>query len=110
MKYSVAPVGEVAVKVKDGKGLPTLVDGLQKLSMSDPPVICTTEEYGEHIIAGCGELRVGSCVKDLRDEDAQCEFTESDPVVSYREMLEKAHNIAVMKYSVSPVGDRKSVV
>jgi elongation factor 2 len=70
MKYSVSPVGEVAVKIKDGKGMPTLVEGLEKLPTSDPPVICTTEENGEHIIAGCGELHVGSCVKDLPDEHA----------------------------------------
>ncbi len=42
--YSVSPVVKVAVKVKDGKGLPELVDGLKKLSKSDPLVICTTEE------------------------------------------------------------------
>merc|ERR1712194_119195 len=51
MKYSVSPVVKVAVKVKDGKELPKLVDGLKKLSKSDPLVICTTEENGEHIIA-----------------------------------------------------------
>ena len=38
-----SPVVEVAVKVKDGKGLPKLVDGLKKLSESDPLVICATQ-------------------------------------------------------------------
>merc|ERR1712093_821635 len=52
MKYSVSPVVKVAVKVKDGKELPKLVEGLKKLSKSDPLVVCTTEESGEHIIAG----------------------------------------------------------
>lgn len=87
MKYSVSPVVKVAVKVKDGKELPKLVEGLKKLSKSDPLVVCTTEESGEHIIAGCGELHVEICLKDLRDEYAQCEFTVSDPVVSYRETV-----------------------
>merc|ERR1712238_146055 len=87
MKYSVSPVVKVAVKVKDGKDLPKLVDGLKKLSKSDPLVICTTEESGEHVIAGCGELHVEICLKDLREEYAQCEFTVSDPVVSYRETV-----------------------
>ncbi|CAE8743338.1 unnamed protein product [Polarella glacialis] len=36
MKYSVSPVVKVAVKPKDGKDLPKLVDGLKKLSKSDP--------------------------------------------------------------------------
>merc|ERR1711920_813142 len=87
MKYSVSPVVKVAVKPKDGKDLPKLVEGLKKLSKSDPLVVCTTEESGEHVIAGCGELHVEICLKDLRDEYAQCDFTVSDPVVSYRETV-----------------------
>merc|ERR1712176_981494 len=81
MKYSVSPVVKVAVRAKDGKDLPKLVDGLKKLSKSDPLVVCTTEESGEHVIAGCGELHVEICLKDLREEYAQCEFTVGDPVV-----------------------------
>merc|ERR1712093_160161 len=87
MKYSVSPVVKVAVKAKDGKDLPKLVEGLKKLSKSDPLVVCTTEESGEHVIAGCGELHVEICLKDLREEYAQCEFTIGDPVVSYRETV-----------------------
>merc|ERR1719386_298815 len=88
MKYSVSPVVKVAVKCKDGKDLPKLVEGLKKLSKSDPLVVCTTEESGEHVIAGCGELHVEICLKDLRDEYAQCDFVMSDPVVSYRETVQ----------------------
>merc|ERR1711966_422501 len=87
MKYSVSPVVKVAVKAKDGKDLPKLVEGLKKLSKSDPLVVCTTEESGEHVIAGCGELHVEICLKDLREEYAQCDFVMSDPVVSYRETV-----------------------
>jgi len=42
-----------------------LVEGLKKLSKSDPLVVVSTEETGEHIIAGCGELHVEICVHDL---------------------------------------------
>merc|ERR1712014_232067 len=87
MKYSVSPVVKIAVKAKDGKELPKLVEGLKKLSKSDPLVVCTTEESGEHVIAGCGELHVEICLKDLREEYAQCDFAVSDPVVSYRETV-----------------------
>merc|ERR1719181_1140838 len=87
MKYSVSPVVKVAVKIKDGKDLPKLVEGLKKLSKSDPLVVCTTEENGEHVIAGCGELHVEICLKDLREEYAQCDFVMSDPVVAYRETV-----------------------
>merc|ERR1712066_613082 len=89
MKYSVSPVVKVAVRAKDGKDLPKLVDGLKKLSKSDPLVICTTEESGEHVIAGCGELHVEICLKDLREEYAQCDFIVGDPVVSYRETVQE---------------------
>ncbi|CAK9019490.1 Elongation factor 2 (EF-2) [Durusdinium trenchii] len=87
MKYSVSPVVKVAVKPKDGKDLPKLVEGMKKLSKSDQLVVCSVEESGEHVIAGCGELHVEICLKDLREEFAQCDFTVSDPVVSYRETV-----------------------
>merc|ERR1719460_1021784 len=87
MKYSVSPVVKVAVKPKDGKDLPKLVEGLKKLSKSDPLVVCSIEESGEHVIAGCGELHVEICLKDLREEYAQCDFSIGDPVVSYRETV-----------------------
>merc|ERR1712038_1554041 len=87
MKYSVSPVVKVAVKVKDGKELPKLVEGLKKLSKSDPLVVCTTEESGEHVIAGCGELHVEICLKDLEEEYAKCPIKKGDPVVSYKETV-----------------------
>jgi len=65
MKYSVSPVVRVAVAPKNAADLPKLVDGLKKLSKSDPLVVCTTEENGQNVIAGCGELHVEICLKDL---------------------------------------------
>jgi len=99
MKFSVSPVVKVAVKVKDGKELPKLVEGLKKLSKSDPLVVCTTEESGEHVIAGCGELHVEICLKDLREEYAQCDFIVSDPVVSYRETVTETSNVTCLSKS-----------
>jgi elongation factor 2 len=64
-----------------------LVEGLKKLSKSDPLVLCYTEESGEHIIAGCGELHVEICLKDLVDEYAKIEIKKSDPVVTYKETV-----------------------
>merc|ERR1719198_562612 len=99
MKYSVSPVVKVAVKPKDGKDLPKLVEGLKKLSKSDPLVVCTTEESGEHVIAGCGELHVEICLKDLKDEYAQCDFVVSDPVVSYRETVNETSSVTCLAKS-----------
>merc|ERR1712242_229335 len=99
MKYSVSPVVKVAVRAKDGKDLPKLVEGLKKLSKSDPLVVCTTEESGEHVIAGCGELHVEICLKDLREEYAQCDFSVSDPVVSYRETVNETSTVTCLAKS-----------
>lgn len=40
MKYSVSPVVRVAVDVKNASDLPKLVEGMKKLSKSDPLVLC----------------------------------------------------------------------
>jgi elongation factor 2 len=87
MKYSVSPVVRVAVDVKNAADLPKLVEGLKKLSKSDPLVQCITEASGEHIIAGCGELHVEICLKDLIEEYAKCDIKKGDPVVTYKETV-----------------------
>lgn len=87
MKYSVSPVVRVAVEVKNANDLPKLVEGLKKLSKSDPLVQCITEETGEHIIAGCGELHVEICLKDLEEEYAKVPIKKGDPVVTYKETV-----------------------
>merc|ERR1712165_140742 len=92
MEYSVSPVVRVAVEVKNASDLPKLVEGLRKLSKSDPLVVCTTEESGEHVIAGCGELHVEICLKDLEEEYAKCPIKKGDPVVSYRETVGELSN------------------
>jgi len=89
MKYSVSPVVRVAVDVKNANDLPKLVEGLKKLSKSDPLVVCTTEESGEHIIAGCGELHIEICLKDLVEEYAKCDIKKGDPVVTYKETVKE---------------------
>ena len=92
MKFSVSPVVRVAVEVKNASDLPKLVEGLRKLSKSDPLVVCTTEESGEHIIAGCGELHVEICLKDLEEEYAKVPLKKGNPVVSYKETVTELSN------------------
>jgi elongation factor 2 len=87
MKFSVSPVVRVAVEVKNASDLPKLVEGLRKLAKSDPLVVITTESNGEHIIAGCGELHVEICLKDLEEDFAKCELKKGNPVVSYKETV-----------------------
>ena len=66
MKFSGSPVVRVAVQCKVASDLPKLVEGLKRLSKSDPMVVCTIEESGEHIVAGAGELHLEICLKDLQ--------------------------------------------
>ncbi|XP_038071560.1 elongation factor 2-like [Patiria miniata] len=90
MKFSVSPVVRVAVEAKDPSQLPKLVEGLKRLSKSDPMVQCIIEESGEHIVAGAGELHLEICLKDLEEDHACIPLKKSLPVVSYRETVETA--------------------
>merc|ERR1712159_540584 len=87
MKFSVSPVVRVAVEPKHPSDLPKLVEGLKRLSKSDPCVLCLTEETGEHIVAGAGELHLEICLKDLQEDFMGCAVNISPPVVSYRETV-----------------------
>lgn len=100
MKFSVSPVVRVAVECKAASDLPKLVDGLKRLSRSDPMVQCTIEETGEHIIAGAGELHLEICLKDLQDEFmGGAEIKVSPPVVSFRETISAPSDHIVMSKS-----------
>jgi len=92
MKFSVSPVVRVAVEPKNPQDLPKLVEGLKRLAKSDPMVLCMTEESGEHIIAGAGELHLEICLKDLEEDHACIPLKKSDPVVSYRESVSAESN------------------
>jgi len=99
MKFSVSPVVRVAVEPKNPSELPKLVEGLKRLSKSDPCVQCYIEESGEHIVAGAGELHLEICLKDLAEEFAGIELRTSDPVVSYRETVSDESDIVCLSKS-----------
>merc|ERR1712071_43212 len=100
MKFSVSPVVRVAVEAKNPADLPKLVEGLKRLSKSDPMVVIQTAESGEHIIAGAGELHLEICLNDLEEDHACVPIKKSDPVVSYRETV--AEESDMMCLSKSP--------
>lgn len=87
MKFSVSPVVQVAVEVKNPNDLPKLVEGMKRLSKSDPCVLCYTADTGEHIVAGAGELHLEICLKDLEEDHAGVPLKVSEPVVAYRETI-----------------------
>jgi elongation factor 2 len=87
MKFSVSPVVQRSVEVKNANDLPKLVEGLKRLSKSDPCVLTYINESGDHIVAGAGELHLEICLKDLEEDHAGVPLKFSDPVVQYRETV-----------------------
>jgi len=57
------------------------------LCKSDPLVVTTVSESGDHEIGAAGELHMEICLKDLEEDHAQCELIKTDPIVTYRESI-----------------------
>ena len=90
MKFSVSPVVRVAVEPRSAGDLPKLVEGLKRLAKSDPMVVISHSETGEHIIAGAGELHLEICLKDLQEDYMKgTKVNVSPPVVAYREFAQE---------------------
>lgn len=97
MKFSVSPIVQVAVTPKNPSELPKLVEGLKKLSKSDPSVQCFISESGDHIVAGVGELHIEICLNDLRDF-MKSDIKVSQPIVPLREtVLSTSNQICLAK-------------
>lgn len=99
MKFSVSPVVQRSVEVKNANDLPKLVEGLKRLSKSDPCVLTLINEAGDHIVAGAGELHLEICLKDLEEDHAGVPLKISDPVVSYRESVGELSSITALSKS-----------
>ena len=99
MKFSVSPVVRIAVEAKNPASLPKLVEGLKRLTKSDPMVQCIIEESREHIIVRAGELHLEICLKDLEEDHACILIKKSDPVVSYWETVSKESNVLCLSKS-----------
>ncbi|PWY72632.1 P-loop containing nucleoside triphosphate hydrolase protein [Aspergillus eucalypticola CBS 122712] len=100
MKFSVMPVVQRSVAVKNAHDLPKLVEGLKRLSKSDPCVLTMTNNSGEYIIAGTGELHLEICLKDLEEDHAGVPLNLSDPVVhQYRETVSAQSSITALSKS-----------
>ena len=99
MKFSVSPVVQRAVEVKNANDLPKLVEGLKRLSKSDPCVQSWIAESGEHIVAGAGELHLEICLNDLENEHAGIPLRISDPVVGYRETVQAESSMTALSKS-----------
>merc|ERR1712166_758023 len=75
-------------RTKEPIHLPKLVEGLKRLSKSDPIVKCFSSESGEHIVAVAGELHLEICLKDLAEDFMKgIPIIQGNPVVSFRETV-----------------------
>ncbi|KAG9235806.1 P-loop containing nucleoside triphosphate hydrolase protein [Amylocarpus encephaloides] len=99
MKFSVSPVVQRSVEVKNAQDLPKLVEGLKRLSKSDPCVLTMINESGEHVVAGAGELHLEICLKDLEEDHAGVPLRISDPVVAYRETVTSKSSMTALSKS-----------
>lgn len=99
MKFSVSPVVQRSVEVKNAQDLPKLVEGLKRLSKSDPCVLTMINESGQHIVAGAGELHLEICLKDLEEDHAGVPLRISDPVVAYRETVAAESSMTALSKS-----------
>ncbi|KAF8172714.1 P-loop containing nucleoside triphosphate hydrolase protein [Pholiota molesta] len=99
MRFSVSPVVQVAVEATNPADLPKLVEGLKRLSKSDPAIQTWITDSGEHIIAGAGELHLEICIKDLKDDHAGIPLTVSKPIVPYRETVQAESSMVALAKS-----------
>ncbi|XBJ21886.1 hypothetical protein VPH35_000357 [Triticum aestivum] len=92
MKLSVCPLMFVTVNCKVPTDVSKLVQGLKRLAMSDPVVLCSQVEPGTYTVAGVGELHLEICLKDLQENfmDGVEVAVSSPPVVSFRETVRKS--------------------
>ena len=67
LKVAVSPVVRVAVDVQKPADLPRLLEGLKRLAKSDP-MLQVSNEAGQNIVAGAGELHLEICMNDLQED------------------------------------------
>ncbi|MCL5239487.1 MAG: elongation factor EF-2 [Candidatus Marsarchaeota archaeon] len=83
------PVITKAVEVKESRDMPKLIEALRELSKTDPGIVVSlNQETGEHLVSGNGELHLEVVETKLKDE-FKIPITTSEPIVLYKETIEK---------------------
>ncbi len=98
IRYVSDPVVTVAVEPKNPVDLPLLAEALDKLVVEDPNLkALVSEETGEYLLSGMGELHLEVSVKRLRDSLGAMEVVTSLPRVFYRESMRKNGTVVTAK-------------
>ncbi len=89
IKHYSQPVVAKAIEAKDSKDTMKLIDALRSLSKEDQTLFVEiNQETGEHIMRGMGELHLEIIETKLKD-DYKVNIVTSEPIVVYRETIEK---------------------
>jgi len=89
IRHLFEPVVTKSIEPKNPKDLTKLVNFLKKLGREDTTInVKINQETGEYLISGLGELHLDAKVERVLKERG-LEITTSEPIVVYRETLEK---------------------
>jgi elongation factor 2 len=89
IKHYSQPVVTKAIEAKDTRDMTRLIEALRELSKGDQTItVELNKETGEHLVSGMGELHLEVIETKIRDE-YKIPITTSEPIVVYRETIEK---------------------
>ncbi len=89
MTHYTDPVVTLAIEAKHTSDLPKLIEVLKTVSKADPSIqVNINQETGEHLISGMGELHLEVTLYRIKN-DYKIEVTTSDPIVVYRETVDR---------------------
>ncbi|MGP6294208.1 elongation factor EF-2 [Caldiplasma sukawensis] len=83
------PVVTLSIEAKHTSDLPKLIDVLKTVAKADPSIqVSINQDTGEHLISGMGELHLEVTLYRIRN-DYKIDVTTKDPIVVYKETVEK---------------------
>ncbi len=89
IKHYSEPVVTVAIEAKNTKDLPKLVEVLRQMAKEYPEIaVEISEETGEHLLSGQGELHLEILIYRIR-KDKGVDVETSEPIVIYRETIDR---------------------
>ncbi|HLD37204.1 MAG TPA: elongation factor EF-2 [Candidatus Nanoarchaeia archaeon] len=94
LKHIFEPVVTESIEAKKPSDLPKLIEVLKTVQKEDPTVkVELDEQTGQHLLSGMGELHLEVIANRIRTEKG-VDVTTSNPIVVYRETVEKPSKTA----------------